>query len=101
MWNLRNGVTNLTETIADAARGDDSGDHRIRIFTTGMGSLVTLRLGTIPETSESVLMRVANDIRSPDFDTGQVEGKYDYAASAADVGPVLQTLQNQTIRLSK
>jgi hypothetical protein len=101
VWNLRNAVTNLTEIIADAARSDDSGDYRIRIFTIGMGSLVRMRLGTIPETSESVLMRVANDIRSPDFDPTQVEGKYYYAATAADIGPVFQTLQNQIIRLSK
>ena len=101
VWNLRNSVTNLTEIIADAARSDDSGDYRIRIFTVGMGSLVRMRLGTIPETSESVLMRLANDIRSPDFDAGQVEGKYYFAATAADLGPVFQTLQAQIIRLSK
>ena len=101
VWNLRNSVTNLTEIIADAARSDDSGDYRIRIFTIGMGSLVRMRLGTIPETSESVLMRLANDIRSPDFDAGQVEGKYYFAATAADLGPVFQTLQAQIIRLSK
>jgi hypothetical protein len=101
VFNIRNAATNLTEIIADAARSDDTGDHRIRIFTIGMGQLVKMNLGTIPETSESVLMRVANDKRSPDFNDDQLEGKYYYAQTAADLGPVFQQLQNQIIRLSK
>ncbi|HVQ12074.1 MAG TPA: hypothetical protein VMS40_00710, partial [Vicinamibacterales bacterium] len=99
--NIRNAATNLVEIIADAARRDTSGDQQIRIFAIGMGSLVTLPLGTRPETSESVLKRVANDARSLDFDNTQFEGKYYYAATAADVAPVFQQLQNQIVRLSK
>ncbi len=99
--NIRNAATNLSEIIANAARADASGDHPIRIFTVGMGSLVRLGLGSIPETSESVLMRLANDKRSADFDSTQLEGKYYYAQTAADLGPVFQQLQNQIIRLSK
>jgi hypothetical protein len=94
-------VTNLTEIIADAARSDTSGDHKIRIFTIGMGDLVKMNLGTIPETSESVLMRIANDKRSPDFDAAQLEGKYYFAQTAADLNPVFQQLQAQIVRLSK
>jgi hypothetical protein len=101
VFNVRNAATNVTEIIADAARSDASGDHRIRIFTVGMGQLVKMNLGTIPESSESVLMRVANDKRSPDYNSGQLEGKYYYAQTAADLGPVFQQLQNQIIRLSK
>jgi Flp pilus assembly protein TadG len=101
VFNLRNAATNVTEVIADAARADASGDHRIRIFTIGMGQLVKMNLGTIPESSESVLMRVANDKRSPDYNPNQLEGKYYYAQTAADLGPVFQQLQNQIIRLSK
>ena len=101
VFNIRNAATNVTEIIADAARNDESGDHRIRIFTIGMGQLVKMNLGTIPETSESVLMRVANDKRSPDYNSSQLEGKYYYAQTAADLGPVFQQLQNQIIRLSK
>ena len=101
VFNLRNAATNVTEIIADAARADASGDHRIRIFTIGMGQLVKMNLGTIPESSESVLMRVANDKRSPDYNANQLEGKYYYAQTAADLGPVFQQLQNQIIRLSK
>jgi Flp pilus assembly protein TadG len=101
LYNIRNAVTNLTEIIANAARSDTTGDHRIRIFTIGMGDLVKMKLGTIPETSESVLMRLANDKRSPDFNMTQLEGKYYFAETAADLGPVFQQLQAQIIRLSK
>ena len=75
VFNIRNAATNLTEIIADAARSDDTGDHKIRIFTIGMGSLVKMNLGTIPETSESVLMRIANDKKSPDYNSAQLEGQ--------------------------
>ena len=101
VFNIRNAATNVTEIIADAARSDETGDHRIRIFTIGMGNLVKMNLGTIPESSESVLMRIANDKRSPDYNSAQLEGKYYYAATAADLAPVFQQLQNQIIRLSK
>jgi hypothetical protein len=101
VFNIRNAVTNLTEIIADAARSDMTGDHKIRIFTIGMGDLVKMNLGTIPETSESVLMRIANDKRSTDYNSAQLEGKYYFAETAADLGPVFQQLQAQIIRLSK
>jgi len=99
--NIRNAATNLTEIIANAARSDSSGDYPIRIYTIGMGDLVQALLGTIPETSESVLMRIANDKRSPDFNSMQMEGKYYFARTAADVGPAFQALQSQILRLSK
>ena len=66
-----------------------------------IGNGTTMTLGTIPETSESVLMRVANDVRSLDYNSAQIEGKYYYAATAADVGPAFQQLQSQIVRLSK
>lgn len=101
VFNIRNAVTNLTEIIADAARSDTTGDHKIRIFTIGMGDLVKMALGTIPETSESVLKRIANDKTSADYNSSQLEGKYYFAQTAADLGPVFQQLQAQIIRLSK
>ena len=64
-------------------------------------SLVTLPLGTRPETSESVLMRVANDSDSVDFNNTQLEGNYYYAQTSADVSAAFQQLQNQIVRLSK
>jgi hypothetical protein len=101
VFNIRNAVTNLSEIIADAARSDMTGDHKIRIFTIGMGDLVKMKLGTIPETSESVLKRIANDKTSPDYNSSQLEGKYYFAQTAADLGPVFQQLQAQIVRLSK
>ena len=100
VFNINNASRNLVEIIANAAR-NDMGDYRIRIYTIGMGALVRYNLGTIPETSESILMRVANDKDSPDFNAAQLEGKYYFAATAADVGPAFQALQNEIIRLSK
>jgi Flp pilus assembly protein TadG len=98
--NINNAARNLVEIIANAAR-NDAGDYRIRIYTIGMGQLVPLQLGTRMETSESILKRMANDSTSPDFNPAQLEGKYYYAQTAADVGPAFQQLQNQILRLSK
>jgi Flp pilus assembly protein TadG len=99
--NINNAARNLVEIIADAARNDAGGDYKIRIYTIGMGQLVPLALGTRPESSESILKRMANDSTSPDFNSNQLEGKYYYAQTAADVAPAFQALQNQILRLTK
>ncbi len=101
VFNINNAARNLVEIIANAARSDDDGDYRIRIYTIGMGELLKYSLGTMPERPEEILMRVANDDRSPDFNDGQLEGKYFFAATGADVGSAFQALQNEIIRLSK
>jgi Flp pilus assembly protein TadG len=98
--NINNAARNLVEEIANAARSDN-GDYKIRIYTIGMGQLVPLLLGTRPESSESMLKRMANDSTSPDFNNQQLEGKYYYAQTAADVGPAFAALQNQILRLTK
>ena len=67
IYNINNAARNLVEIIANAARTDTSGDYTIRIYTIGMGNLVRLQLGTRPETSESMLKRIANDATSPDY----------------------------------
>ena len=100
VWNINNAARNLIEIVSDAAR-NDNGDYKIRIYTIGMGELVRYDLGTRKEKSEDILKRIANDISSPDFNEGQLEGRYYYAKTAADVGPAFQSLQNQIIRLSK
>jgi len=100
IYNVNNAARNLVEIIADAAR-NDNGDYKIRIYTIGMGELVRLNLGTRPETSESMLKRIANDRTSPDFNPNQLEGKYYYAQTAADVAPAFEGIQNQILRLSK
>jgi Flp pilus assembly protein TadG len=100
VWNINNASRNLLEIIANAARSD-SGDYRIRIFTLGMGELVRYNLGTMPETSEDILKRIANDKTSPDFNSGQLEGKYFFAQTPDDVGPAFQGILAQIIRLTK
>src|SRR5262245_54550934 len=100
VWNINNAARNLVESIADAGRSDN-GDYKIRIYTIGMGQLVRLNLGTRLETSESILKRIANDHTSPDFNSNQLEGRYFYAETAADVGPAFEGIQNQILRLSK
>jgi Flp pilus assembly protein TadG len=100
VWNINNAARNLLEIIANEAR-NDNGDYRIRVYTIGMGELVRYNLGTMPEMPENILKRIANDVASPDFQAAQLEGKYYYAQTEADVGPAFQALQNQIIRLSK
>jgi hypothetical protein len=101
VFNINNAARNLLEIIANEARSDSDGDYRIRIFTIGMGELVRYNLGTMPEKPEDILKRIANDGESPDFNSGQLEGDYYFAATGADVSPAFQALQNQIIRLSK
>jgi hypothetical protein len=101
VWNINNSARNLIEIISNAARSDVAGDYPIRIYTIGMGDLVRYQLGTMPETSESILMRIANDVRSPDYIPGQLEGKYYFAQTEADVSAAFSALQNQIIRLTK
>ncbi len=100
VFNINNAARNLLEIVANEAR-NDNGDYRIRIYTIGMGELVRYNLGTMPEKPEEILMRIANDKRSADYNAAQLEGKYYYAKTEADVGPAFQALQNQIIRLSK
>jgi Flp pilus assembly protein TadG len=101
IWNINNAARNLVETIAQRVRTDATGDYPIRIYTIGMGELVRYNLGTRPETSESILKRMANDPTSPDFNSQQLPGAYFFAATAEDVGPAFAALQNQIIRLTK
>jgi hypothetical protein len=101
VFNVNNASRNLVEIISNAARQDTTGDYRIRVYTIGMGELVRYRLGTLREMSEEILMRMANDKRSADFNGTQLEGKYFFAATAGDVSSAFQSLQNEIIRLSK
>jgi hypothetical protein len=100
VFNINNAARNLLEIIGNAAR-NDAGDYKIRVYTIGMGELVQYSLGTIPEKPEDILMRIANDSHSQDFNKDQLEGKYYFAKTEADVSVAFQALQNQIIRLSK
>jgi len=101
LWNINNAARNLLEIVANEARNDNGGDYKVRIYTIGMGILVKHLLGTMPETPESILQRISNDQVSPDFNSAQLEGKYFFAQTAADVAPAFQGIQNQILRLSK
>ncbi len=101
VFNINNAARNLVEIISDQARSDAGGDYQIRIYTIGMGELVTYLLGTIPEPSSDILKRMANDPSSPDHNPAQLDGKFFYAQTAADVSAAFQGIQNQILRLSK
>ena len=101
IFNINNAARNLVEIIANEARSDDDGDYGIRIYTLGMGELVTYLLGTREEPSADILARMANDPDSQDFISGQLEGKYFHAVTPEDMGAAFQGIQNQIIRLSK
>jgi Flp pilus assembly protein TadG len=100
IFNINNAARNLVEIIANEARSD-TGDYRIRIYTIGMGYLVNLQLGTVPEPSADILKRLANDPTSPDYNSSQLAGEYFPAPTAADVSAAFQGIQNQILRLSK
>jgi hypothetical protein len=101
IWNTNNAARNLVEIIANAIRSDGSGDYRIRIYSIGMGELVNYDLGTIREKASDILKRVANDQASLDYNAGQLQGKYYFAATEDDIGAAFQALQNQIIRLTR
>jgi hypothetical protein len=101
VFNVNNAARNVLEIIANEARTDAGGDYRVRIYTIGMGYLIRNLLGTMPEMPEDILKRVANDKTSPDFNNAQLEGRYFFAETGADVAPAFQGIQNQILRLSK
>jgi Flp pilus assembly protein TadG len=101
IFNINNAARNLVEIISNEVRSDDDGDYPFRIYTLGMGELVTYMLGTRPEMSADILKRMANDATSPDFNAAQLEGKYFHAQTPEDMSAAFQGIQNQIIRLSK
>ena len=61
-----------------------------------------MNLGTqAGELSESMLKRICERRDVPDFNPAQLEGKYFYAQTAADVAPAFEGIQNQILRLTK
>ena len=101
VWNTNNAARNVLEIIADQARNDVGGDYKIRIYTIGMGDLVRMKLGTMKEMPEDILKRISNDALSPDYNNLQLEGKYFFAQTEADVAPAFEGIQNQILRLTK
>jgi hypothetical protein len=109
IWNLNNAARNLVEIIANAARSENipppasPPPYPIRIYTIGMGSILNYNLGTIPETSASILKRIANDPlqAASDHNSTQMDGKYYWAQTAADIDAVFVALRSEIIRLSQ
>jgi Mg-chelatase subunit ChlD len=100
VYNTNNAARNVLEIIANEAR-NDNGDYKIRIYTIGMGELVRYDTGVLKEKAETILMRISNDATSPDFNPLQLEGKYFFAQTEADVAPAFEGIQNQILRLTK
>jgi hypothetical protein len=100
--NAYNAARNLAETIADAIRSDTSGSSRIRIYTLGLGDLLEWPLGSPPqETGSSILRRIANDPSSPDYNPDQLDGRYYYAGSPAELEAAFQAVRDQIVRLTQ
>ena len=99
--NANNAARNLTEIIANAVRSDNTGAYPIRIYALGLGDLLNSNAGSVPETGSSILMRVANDPASPNFNSNQPSGKYYFAGDPAQLNSAFEAVRNQIIRLSQ
>lgn len=99
--NVNNAARNLVEIIANAVRTDNSGAYPIRIYTLGMGALLTVPAGASLERGDDLLKRIANDATSPDFRSGQPEGKYFFAGDATQLNAAFAQIRNQMVRLSQ
>lgn len=98
---VNNAARNLTEIIANAVRTDNSGSYPIRIYTLGMGQLLTLAGGANMERGDDILKRIANDPSSPDFRADQPEGKYFFAGDPSQLNAAFEQIRNQILRLSQ
>ena len=96
-----NAARNLVEIIANAVRTDNSGAYPIRIYTLGMGQLLTIPAGASLERGDALLKRIANDRSSPDFRPSQPEGKYFFAGDASQLNTAFEQIRNQILRLSQ
>jgi Flp pilus assembly protein TadG len=99
--NTSNAARNLAERIANDIRSDGSGAHPIHIFALGLGAQLTTNIGPTAETGNSILMRIANDIDSPHYNSSQPEGYYYFAGSATELNNAFQQIRDQIIRISQ
>jgi hypothetical protein len=100
--NVAKASRNLAERIAYEIRNDASGEHRIHIFTLGLGDLLNQPQGYDPaETGSSILQRIANDPESPDFDDDQPEGRYYFAGDSTQLNDAFQQVRDRIIRLTQ
>ena len=98
-----NAARNLAETIANEIRNDKSGAGPIRIYTLGLGPLLTVPLGQYLETGSSILQHIAND---PDpsniqHNSSQPEGAYYFAGNSQQLEEAFQAVADQIVRLTQ
>jgi len=99
--NMNNAARNLVEIIANQARSDTSGAHRIRIYTLGLGVLLTLPGGAPMERGDDILKRIANDPSSPNFNPAQKPGQYFFAGDATQLDAAFKAIRSQITRLTE
>ena len=102
--NVRNAsraARNLAESVANAARRDDSDTQPIRIYALGLGNLLNLQTASPPETGSSILQHIANDRASSGFDATQPEGRYFFAGDASQLDAAFRQIRDQLIRISE
>ncbi len=99
--NANNAARNVAEGIANAIRADTTGRSRIHIFTLGLGPVLNAGTGSNAETGASMLQRIANDPASLDYQSGQPEGGYFFAGSAAQLDSAFTAIRDRIIRLSQ
>ena len=100
--NVNNAARNLVEIIANQARNDTSGAYRIRIYTLGLGTLLTLPGGAPPmERGDDILKRIANDPSSPNFNAAQQPGQYFFAGDASQLDAGFKAIRSQITRLTQ
>jgi Flp pilus assembly protein TadG len=87
-----NAATRIREGATDAASG--SSLSGILIFTIGLGN------ATVP-VNGTFLERVANDTRSPIYNSSYATGTYYYAPTTADLEPAFAAVASQILRLAK
>jgi hypothetical protein len=85
--------TNAADNAATATRNDTV--YNPVIYTIGLG-------GTDPQPIDAVFMeRVANDPRSPIYDSTKSAGMFVYASDINQLGIAFRTIASQILRLSQ
>jgi len=99
--NVNNAARNLAEIIANEARNDTSGAYRIRIYTLGLGALLTIPSGALSERGDTILKRIANDPSSPSFNSAQQPGQYFFAGDPTQLDAAFKAIRSQITRLTQ
>jgi hypothetical protein len=72
----------------------------IHIFALGLGNDLNVGTGSDVETGSSMLMRVANDPASPDYNPNQPEGGYFFAGNVSQLAAAFEAIRDRIIRIS-